>query len=148
MIIRKFLFLLAILLTAVPSVADTLQFATENGAIDGFDPVSYFSDARPERGDPGITANWNGVDWHFTSEQHRDAFVANPEKYAPQYGGFCALGMAHGGDVPTDPEAWTIWKGKLYFNMIDEVRTTWLYNPDKLIERADRKWQAMNNVEQ
>jgi hypothetical protein len=92
MIIRKFLFLLAILLTAVPSVADTLQFATENGAIDGFDPVSYFSDARPERGDPGITANWNGVDWHFTSEQHRDAFVANPEKYAPQYGGLDNLG--------------------------------------------------------
>ena len=142
--IRNAIFLLASLLAASTSAADTLQFATEKGAIDGFDPVSYFSDARPERGDPGITANWNGVEWRFTSEQHRDAFVANPKKFAPQYGGFCALGMAHGGDVPTDPTAWTIWEGKLYLNMISEVSTTWRYNPDKLIIRADKKWQEMN----
>jgi hypothetical protein len=52
--------------------------------------------------------------------------------------------MAHGGDVPTDPTAWTIWEDKLYLNMIHEVTTTWRYNPDRLIERASIKWQAMN----
>jgi len=52
--------------------------------------------------------------------------------------------MAHGGDVPTNPEAWSIVDGKLYLNMMKEVRTTWLYNPDKLIERADKKWRTMN----
>jgi hypothetical protein len=134
----------SLLLAATTSFADTLQFATENGAIDGFDPVSYFSENRPERGSSNITAEWNGAVWHFTTVEHRDIFLKEPEKYAPQYGGFCALGMAHGGDVPTNPEAWTIWEGKLYLNMIKEVSITWRYNPDKLIARADKKWEALN----
>jgi YHS domain-containing protein len=125
--------------------ADTLQFSTENGAIDGYDPVSYFTDDRAERGTADLTAIWNGAVWHFTSNAHRELFTANPEKYAPQYGGYCALGMAHGGDVPTNPEAWTIHDGKLYLNMIKEVATTWRYNPDKLVKRADLKWKALNN---
>jgi len=145
---NKILLVLSFLLAATTVDADTLQYATDRGAIDGYDTVSYFTNGRPERGNPNITAEWNGVEWHFVSQEHRDAFIENPQKYAPEYGGFCALGMAHGGGVPTNPEAWTIWNSKLYLNMIDEVRTTWLYSPDKLIERADRKWQAMNSVEQ
>jgi YHS domain-containing protein len=135
---------LALVLTLSTSLAETLQYSTDNGAIDGYDPVSYFVDGRAERGSADIVAEWNGAVWHFASEAHRDMFVEDPEKFAPQYGGFCALGMAHGGDVPTDPEAWTIYEGKLYLNMIKEVTITWRYNPDKLIERADLKWQAMN----
>ena len=142
--LAKAILTIALLLTATTSFADTLQFSTENGAIDGFDPVSYFSEHRPERGLPDITAEWNGALWRFTTVEHRDTFLEDPEKYAPRYGGFCALGMAHGGDVPTNPEAWTIWEGKLYLNMIKEVSITWRYNPDKLIARADKKWEAMN----
>ena len=133
----KAILMISILLAASTGVADTLQYATKNGAIDGFDPVSYFSENRPERGSLDITAEWNGAVWNFTTVEHRDKFLQEPRKYAPQYGGFCALGMAHGGDVPTNPEAWTIWKGRLYLNMIKEVSITWRYNPDKLIERAD-----------
>jgi hypothetical protein len=136
--------LVSILLFAANSGADTLQYITENGAIDGYDPVSYFTEDAAERGLPDITAEWNGAVWHFTSAANRDLFTGNPDKYAPQYGGFCALGMAHGGDVPTDPEAWTIWEGKLYLNMIKDVSITWRYNPDKLTERADVKWNALN----
>ena len=141
---NKTLLMLSFLLATATVNADTLQYATDQGALNGYDTVSYFTDSRSELGNPEITAEWNGVEWRFASLEHRDAFVANPQKYAPEYGGFCALGMAHGGDVPTNPEAWTIWNGKLYLNMINEVRTTWLYNPDKLIERADQKWQEMN----
>jgi hypothetical protein len=140
----KAILTISLLLAATTSFADTLQDATENGAIDGFDPVSYFSENRPERGSSNITAEWNGAVWHFTTVEHRDIFLKEPEKYAPRYGGFCALGMAHGGDVPTNPEAWTIWEGKLYLNMIKEVSITWRYNPDKLIARADKKWEALN----
>jgi hypothetical protein len=140
----KAILTISLLLAATTSFADTLQYATENGAIDGFDPVSYFSENRPERGSSNITAEWNGAVWHFTTVEHRDIFLKEPEKYAPRYGGFCALGMAHGGDVPTNPEAWTIWEGKLYLNMIKEVSITWRYNPDKLIARADKKWEALN----
>ena len=138
---------LLLLFTATAGATDTLQYATANGAIDGYDPVSYFTDDEAKRGSPDITAAWNGATWHFASVENRDAFTENPEKFAPQYGGFCALGMAHGGDVPTNPEAWTIWDGKLYLNMIKEVSITWRYNPDKLIERADLKWDAMNASE-
>ena len=141
----KALLLLSFLVAATSGAADTLQYATENGAIDGYDPVSYFTDDQAEQGSPDITTEWNGAVWRFTTEEHRDAFTKNPKKYAPQYGGFCALGMAHGGDVPTNPEAWTIWEGKLYLNMIKEVSITWRYTPDKLIERADLKWEAMNS---
>jgi YHS domain-containing protein len=140
----RVLFAISLLVAAGSGAAETLQYATENGAIDGFDPVSYFSENRAERGSPDFTATWNGAVWHFTTREHRDLFVSDPERYAPQYGGFCALGMAHGGDVPTNPEAWTIWNGKLYLNMIKEVSITWRYNPDKLIARADEKWAAMN----
>jgi len=125
--------------------ADTLQYTTENGAIDGYDPVSYFKNNRAEPGSPEVTVEWNGAIWRFTSDMHRKLFVAEPEKYAPQYGGFCALGMAHGGDVPTNPNAWTIHDGKLYLNMIEEVTITWRYNPDKLIDRANLKWKALND---
>lgn len=140
----KSLLIIAFLFAASQSHADTLQYSTENGAIDGYDPVSYFTEGRAEPGSPDFTTRWNGAEWRFTTAAHRDAFIADPEKYAPQYGGFCALGMAHGGDVPTDPEAWTIWEDKLYLNMIKDVSITWRYNPDKLVQRANVKWQAMN----
>ena len=140
----KVLLPIALLVTATTGLADTLQYATSNGAIDGYDPVSYFTDGEAKRGSLDITTEWNGAVWRFTSAENREAFKENPEKYAPQYGGFCALGMAHGGDVPTNPEAWTIWEDKLYLNMIKEVSITWRYNPGKLIERADLKWEAMN----
>ena len=141
----KSLSIIAFLFAASQSHADTLQYSTENGAIDGYDPVSYFTKGRAEPGSPDIAARWNGAEWRFTTTAHRDAFIADPEKYAPQYGGFCALGMAHGGDVPTDPEAWTIWEDKLYLNMIKEVSITWRYNPDKLVQRANVKWRAINS---
>jgi len=145
---KHIIFLIFTFLLATTDVnADVLQYSTDRGAIDGYDTVSYFTDGRPEHGKSEFTAEWNGAEWRFASQKNRDTFIANPQKYAPQYGGFCALGMAHGGDVPTDPEAWSIYKGKLYLNMIKEVRTTWLYSPDKLIERADKKWQAMKTKE-
>lgn len=136
--------ILTMLFIASQCLADTNQYTTENGAIDGYDPVAYFVAGRAERGSSDITFRWNGAQWRFTSDEHRKLFARDPEKYAPQYGGFCALGMAHGGDVPTDPTAWTIHDGKLYLNMIKEVTITWRYNPDRLIERADSKWAAMN----
>jgi hypothetical protein len=135
----------ALVLISSTSMADTLQYSTENGAIDGYDPVSYFVDGRAERGSVEITAEWNGAVWRFASIAHRSMFIEDPQQFAPQYGGFCALGMAHGGDVPTNPEAWTIHEGKLYLNMIEEVTTTWRYNPNKLIERANLKWKALHS---
>ena len=93
--IRISILAVALCVAGAPTLADTLQYATENGAIDGYDPVAYFDDGQPERGSPDITATWNGAEWHFTIIEHRDAFVASPEKYAPQYGGYRAPCRAH-----------------------------------------------------
>ncbi len=146
MSMSKILIALIFAITSGVVLAGTLQYSTENGAIDGYDPVAYFIDGVAKRGSANITAEWNNAVWRFTSEPHRDAFISNPEKYAPQYGGFCALGMAHGSDVPTDPTAWTVWEDKLYLNMINEVTTTWRYNPDRLIVRANKQWEMINSA--
>lgn len=118
-------------------------FATGGVALSGYDVVAYFTDADAVRGDPVISHRWQGVDWFFSSDVHRALFVANPELYMPLYGGFCGIGAAHGGLVPSSPTAWTVHEGKLVLNMNQQVAETWRYNPNINIERADRNWPAM-----
>ena len=117
-------------------------YATERGAIDGYDPVSYFKKGVAERGDEALSYAWKGVDWHFSSQAHLDTFKNAPEKYLPRYGGFCALGTAHGGLVPSDGDAFSIVDGKLYLNQSAAVRETWNYQPSKMIRRADSNWAS------
>lgn len=125
---------------------DTPFFATSNGAIDGYDPVAYFEQGSALRGRAEVSAEWRGVTWHFISDDHRQKFRSDPERYAPAYGGFCALGTAHGGLVPSNGEAFTIIDGKLYLNQGNAVRETWLYAPDRMIARADSLWAGRNET--
>jgi YHS domain-containing protein len=86
-----------------------------NVAILGYDPVAYFTDRRAVQGSPEINQSWLGTTWYFASAKHRDAFTAEPMRYAPQYGGFCAGSMSVGLITDNiDPEAWRIIDGKLY----------------------------------
>lgn len=87
-----------------------------NVAIMGYDPVAYFTDGRAVKGSPEISQSWLGATWHFASTAHRDAFVAEPMRYAPQYGGFCAGSVSIGMITDNiDPQAgWRIIDGKLY----------------------------------
>jgi YHS domain-containing protein len=88
-----------------------------NVAIKGYDPVAYFTEQRAIKGSEDISHSWLGADWNFSSEKHKKLFSENPVKFAPQYGGFCADGIAYG-DFTTniDPQAWRIIEGKLYLN--------------------------------
>ena len=88
-----------------------------NVAIKGYDPVAYFTEQRAVKGSEEISYNWLGTDWNFSSEKHKKLFSGSPVKFAPQYGGFCADGVAYG-DFTTniDPQAWRIIEGKLYLN--------------------------------
>ncbi len=115
-------------------------FTTSQGAIDGFDPVAYFRDGKPERGSDAHTVKWKGATWRFSSEEHRRMFTAEPDKYAPEYGGYCAYGMSEGYLAPIDPEAWTIVDGRLFLNFDPDVRTNWLETKDRRIPRADEHW--------
>ncbi|WP_348674682.1 YHS domain-containing (seleno)protein [uncultured Abyssibacter sp.] len=109
-------------------------------AIKGYDPVAYFTDGKPVEGKEAFETQWEGATWRFASAEHRDLFAANPEQYAPQYGGHCAFAVAKGNLVKIDPEAWTIVDGKLYLNYSLSVRDQWLADRDGFIEQADRQW--------
>lgn len=118
-------------------------FVTTEGAINGYDPVSYFKDGKPAKGDQEYSYSWKDADWHFVSEENLSMFKANPEQYAPQFGGYCAYGMAHGHKAPTEPDAWTIVNDKLYFNYNKEVLSKWKKDQDELIKKADSNWPVV-----
>ena len=105
--------------------------------------MAYFTDSRPVKGTPQHTHQWQGATWRFASAQNRDAFAAAPEKYAPQYGGYCAYGAAQGYAVSTVPEAWSVVQGKLYLNYSRGVQGDWLKGPAGYIRKADANWPGL-----
>jgi YHS domain-containing protein len=109
-------------------------------AIDGTDPVAYFTEGRPVEGSSDFTHEWNGATWRFSSEENRATFAASPEKYAPQYGGYCAWAVSQGYTASTDPEAWKIVDGKLYLNYNKSVQQTWEGDIPGNIAAADGNW--------
>jgi YHS domain-containing protein len=113
----------------------------KNGiAIKGYDAVAYFIEASPVKGKNEFSWNWNGAIWQFADEANRDLFRNDPEKYAPQYGGYCAYAMASGDLVDIDPKAWKIVNGKLYLNFSLRVHRKWEKDISGYIEKADRMW--------
>ncbi len=115
-------------------------YATQAGAIKGYDPVAYFTQNKPVKGKTDISFDWNGTVWHFASAEHRDLFKQSPEKYAPQYGGWCAYGWAQGYPAKIEPEAWSIVDGKLYLNYNLSVQTDWNKKQSAYIQTADKNW--------
>ncbi|HKJ63017.1 MAG TPA: YHS domain-containing (seleno)protein [Hyphomicrobiales bacterium] len=116
---------------------------TDGVAIKGYDPVAYFTEGGPHKGKPEYTTEYKGAKWQFSSAKNKELFEANPEKYAPAYGGYCAYGVAQDALVKIEPDAWSIHKGKLYLNYDQSVRKSWSENPDGYIEQADQKWPAL-----
>lgn len=121
-------------------------FAPNNQAIRGFDPVAYFTDSKPVKGKSDLTYKWQDVTWSFASQTNLDAFKANPEKYTPQYGGYCAYGLSEGHKSPTDPDAFTIVDDKLYLNYNPKVKTLWSKNRDTRIKTADANWPKLKDT--
>ncbi len=109
-------------------------------AVSGYDPVAYFTQGKPVKGRSDLQHEWQGATWRFADAANLAAFKADPEAYAPQYGGYCAYAMSRGWIVSTDPEAWAIHDGKLYLNYSTGVRRTWLKDVPGYVERADRHW--------
>ena len=108
----------ALLMSSLSNAADIDANADVNDiAIKGYDPVSYFMDNKPMMGSSDYTATHKNAIYQFASADHRDAFRAAPEKYAPQFGGFCAFGVTKERKFDTDPTAWRINDGKLYLNL-------------------------------
>jgi YHS domain-containing protein len=109
-------------------------------AVGGYDPVAYFTEHKPVQGKADITYSWKGATWRFANAQNRDAFKAAPEKYAPQYGGYCAYAVAKGGTAKGDPNAWRIVDGKLYLNLSTNVQKLWEKDIPGYIKAAEKNW--------
>jgi YHS domain-containing protein len=116
-------------------------------AIRGYDPVAYFLESKPVKGTDKFVYNWKKADWYFSSEQNLNLFRDDPEKYAPQYGGYCAYGLSEGHKAPTDAEAWTIVDGKLYLNYSLDVKKKWSSNRPARIEKANANWPGLKEKE-
>ncbi len=129
-----------------PSTDEAIEvrFYTENGvAIDGTDPVAYFQQSKPVPGNSKYTYEWMNATWQFANAENRDLFASNPEKYAPQYGGFCAWAVSRGYTAPTEPNAWKIVDGKLYLNFNQKVQKDWQQDIPGNIAKANRNWPGV-----
>jgi YHS domain-containing protein len=136
----------AALCGAAPAPADAQAqgFFAENGvAIRGTDPVACFTEGRPVRGSRAHAFDWGGVRWHFASAANRDAFAANPEAYAPQFGGYCAWAVSENHTASIDPAAWRIVDGKLYLNYSRGVQRQWERDIPRHIARGEANWPAL-----
>ena len=109
-------------------------------ALNGYDAVAFFSDSKPVNGSPSITAEHRGATYFFASAEHKKLFKEDPDKYAPQYGGFCAFGVAEGALFPVDINTWQVRDGKLYLNLNPEVLTQFNAQFESNIAKAEKNW--------
>jgi YHS domain-containing protein len=112
-------------------------------AIEGYDPVAYFEQGRPVEGDGDYAHEWMGATWYFASAENRDLFAADPEKYAPQYGGYCAWAVANGYTAKIDPQAWAVVDDKLYLNYSLDVQKQWQADVPGNITKGDANWPGI-----
>lgn len=130
----------------LPKVAKAEKMNLTNGlAIEGHDPVAYFTEDRAVRGDADFTADYKGAKYRFVSAANRDAFKANPAKYAPKYGGFCAYAVSQGYTAPIDPAAFSVVNGSLYLNYSKRVRKIWNRDIPGHIKAGDKNWPKLSS---
>ncbi len=126
------------------SPVEPVNQANSGVAIRGYDAVAYFTNSRPEKGNLQFTFRWMNANWQFASAANRDRFAAEPEKYAPQFGGYCAWAVSKGYTADIDPDAWTIAEGKLYLNYNKSVQAMWLKDRDARIRSAEANWPKLH----
>lgn len=109
-------------------------------AIQGYDSVSYFTGGAPVKGTGDYSATFKNAIYHFASAENRDLFKQDPEKYAPQYGGFCAFGVSMNRKFDTDPLAYKIVDNKLYLNLNTDVQKKWLTDVSGYLATSEQNW--------
>ncbi len=140
---RNLGFVLLVMFCAGSVIAQKEIFSKSNTAIQGYDPVAYFKESKPVKGKNEFSYVWKGATWNFFNSQNLSEFKSNPEAFAPQYGGYCAYGVAEGHKAPTSPDAWTIVDGKLYLNYDKGVKALWSKDQKGFIKMADKNWDTV-----
>lgn len=131
---------------ASPGAAQAVNVDGSGVALGGYDAVAYQTDGRPVLGSSAITATHAGATYRFASTGHRDAFVADPDRYLPAYGGYCAYGVSRGYKVKVEPDAFTVRSGRLYLNYDKGVQKQWLRDAPGYIARADSIWPSITQA--
>jgi YHS domain-containing protein len=109
-------------------------------ALDGYDPVAYFKSGKAMKGSASHASSWNSASWHFASADNKAAFDANPQAYAPQFGGYCAWAVSEGYTAKGDPSIWRIVGGKLYVNYNASVQRNWEKDVPGHIAKGEKNW--------
>ena len=118
-------------------------YATNGVAINGYDPVAYFTESKPVEGLAELSSEWMGAVMRFASPENKEMFDADPEAFAPKYGGYCAYAVSRGYTASTDPAAWSIYEDRLYLNYSRSVRALWALNKAGHVESADANWPSV-----
>ena len=139
-LLMSFLLLTPPLHAGVPGSTSPINVDAQGLALQGYDPVAYFDGGKPTRGDKKFSASYGGARYLFASESHRQLFLRNPGKYAPEYGGFCAAGASYGEKVDIDPETGKVVNGKLYLNNGQKALDFFNNDTRNTILRANEKW--------
>lgn len=131
-----------VVLAVTPAIAQSAKINVDENyvAINGYDTVAYFTFGKPTKGDPGIGVRWEDAQWHFANAEHRDMFVRDPDRYAPRFGGFCALGISRGYLSSVDPEAWQIVGGKLFLAADKKSQTAIQGDITGILGMAEKNW--------
>jgi YHS domain-containing protein len=145
---RMFAKVMMLLLVMVCNVAlaDPPVFLNDKGvALQGYDAVAFFTVKKPTKGKASISAKYNDATYYFASAANRSAFEAEPAKYVPQYGGYCAYAASLGQKAPADSRQWTVLDGKLYLNYDARIQKQWTGDRAAAIEKADKLWDGIKN---
>ncbi|MDX1642734.1 MAG: YHS domain-containing (seleno)protein [Thermoanaerobaculia bacterium] len=146
-LVATFTLLLPVALFAADvNVSSGLTGAGGPLAMHGYDPVAYFVDGAPRRGSAEHSLLWNGAVYRFVTRQNLDRFAVEPERYAPQYGGFCAYGVSVGKKFDGDPHVFAIVDGKLYLNLNPSIQTIWEEDVAGNIAKAEHQWPAIHST--
>jgi YHS domain-containing protein len=148
--LNRFLRLIAIAAVSLMSTAALAGdfFETDGVALRGYDPVAYFVAAVPQKGQAQYSYEYKGSKFYFASDANRRAFMEAPERYAPQFGGYCAYGTSQGYKVSTQPDAFAVVKDKLYLNYNKKVQEIWRQDVPGNIERAEKNWPEVQKTPQ
>lgn len=130
---------------ATPAEAQLVNRSRSGLAIDGYDPVAYFTEGRAVPGNPSIEFTWNGTRYRFSTAANRERFEKDPAAYVPQYGGFCAYAVSRGYTASVDPDAWAVVDGKLYLNYSKRVQRLWQEDVPGNISKGDQNWARLQN---
>lgn len=123
--------------------ASAVNVDAEGVALHGHDPVAYFTDGKAVPGAARFEHQWNGARWRFTGAANRDTFAKAPEKYAPQFGGYCSWAVSRNYTADVDPNAFAVVNGKLYLNYSTDVQARWKVDRDGNITKAEANWPGL-----